>query len=111
MDHDNQDLLVAEEIRWETRGPGGNSGACNCQPGGDGPPCPHGNFDIQYHRRVTQADIAKKLLEDWPEKEVIRWPAPEPQMHIGVLIVDLEEDKIDIKHMVFNDMTGEWEEE
>lgn len=62
---EEHDLLVSEEIRWETRGEGGNSGACNCQPGGDGPPCPHGNFDIQYKCRVTEAAIAKKLLEDW----------------------------------------------
>ena len=104
---DDQDLLVLDEIRWETRGIAGNSGACNCQPGGDGPPCPHGNYDIQYRCRITEADMAKKILEDWPEREPIE---VKEQPRIGFLILDVEEGKLEVGEMRFNDMTGEWEE-
>lgn len=62
---DDQLELVAEEIRWEYRGYEGGSGMCTCSHDGDGPPCPHGNFDIEYKKVYTEAEWAKKALEDW----------------------------------------------
>lgn len=65
-DIDEQDLLVLEEIRWESIL---RTSMCDCSPDGDGPPCPHGNYMESPHERATEADIAKKILEDWVYEE------------------------------------------